>query len=42
MAQNNRIYYAIQQVSMGPSGSETALHGLQSVGVTSNFNLEQI
>ena len=42
MAQNNRIYYAIQQVSMGPSGTETALHGLQSVGVTSNFNLEQI
>lgn len=42
MAQNNRIYYAIQQVSMGPAGSEVELHGLQSVGVTSNFNLEQI
>ena len=39
---NNRIYYAIQQVSMGPAGSEVELHGLQSVGVTSNFNLEQI
>lgn len=39
---NNRIYYAIQQVSMGPAGEETELHGLQSVGVTSNFNLEQI
>lgn len=42
MAQNNRIYYAIQQVSMGPAGNEVELHGLQSVGVTSNFNLEQI
>lgn len=39
---NNRIYYAIQQVSMGPSGGEVELHGLQSVGITSNFNLEQI
>jgi hypothetical protein len=39
---NNRIYYAIQQVSMGPAGAEVELHGLQSVGVTSNFNLEQI
>jgi hypothetical protein len=27
---------------MGPAGSEVELHGLQSVGVTSNFNLEQI
>jgi len=39
---NNRIYYAIQQVSMGPEGSSVELHGLQSVGITSNFNLEQI
>ena len=39
---NNRIYYAIQQVSMGPAGSEVELHGLQSVGITSNFNLEQV
>jgi hypothetical protein len=39
---NNRIYYAIQQVSMGPDENQTAVHGLQSVGITTNFNLEQI
>jgi len=35
---NNRIYYAIQQVKIGG----TAVHGLQSVGITTNFNLEQV
>jgi hypothetical protein len=58
---NNRIYYAIQQVSIGSGitgsgipgtglpgttgtgrGSPVAIHGLQSVGLTTNFNLEQI
>jgi hypothetical protein len=40
---NNRIYYAIQQVKLGPAaGSMTAVHGLQSVGITTNFNLEQV
>ena len=39
---NNRIYYAIQQVAMGPSGSEVVLHGLQSIGITSTFNLEEV
>lgn len=39
---NNRIYYAIQQVAMGPSGSEVVLHGLQSVGISSTFNLEEV
>ena len=39
---NNRIYYAIQQVKVGNSSSKTAIHGLQSVGVTTNFNLEQV
>jgi hypothetical protein len=51
---NNRIYYAIQQVSLGSglstagqpgsgiTGSPVAVHGLQSVGITTNFNLEQI
>lgn len=40
---NNRIYYAIQQVQLGPAaGSMTAVHGLQSVGITTNFNLEQV
>lgn len=51
---NNRIYYAIQQVSLGSglnsagapgsgiAGSPVAVHGLQTVGITTNFNLEQI
>ena len=51
---NNRIYYAIQQVSLGSglnsagqpgsgiTGSPVAVHGLQTVGITTNFNLEQI
>lgn len=38
---NNRIYYAIQQVGLGTSGL-VALHGIQSVGLTTNFNLAQI
>ena len=39
---NNRIYYAIQQVTLGPSSGTTEVHGLQSVGITTNFNLEQV
>ena len=44
---NNRIYYAIQQVVLGKSGGtnnvdKVAVHGLQTVGVTTNFNLEQV
>lgn len=39
---NNRIYYAIQQVTMGPSTDMVAVRGLQSVGITTNFNLEQV
>ncbi len=40
---NNRIYYAIQQVVMGKRpGDDTVVHGLQSVGITTNFNLEQV
>lgn len=42
MAVNNRIYYAIQQVAMGPEGSEIEVHGAQSIGITSNFTLEEI
>jgi hypothetical protein len=40
---NNRIYYAIQQVSIKPNLQQTVkpIHGLQSVGVTTNFNLSQ-
>lgn len=40
---NNRIYYAIQQVVMGKrTADDVAVHGLQSVGITTNFNLEQV
>lgn len=43
---NNRVYYAIQQVafrknSAGAGGSSFAAHGVQSVGITTTFNLEQ-
>jgi hypothetical protein len=40
---NNRIYYAIQQVQLGPAASSmTTVKGLQTVGITTNFNLEQV
>jgi hypothetical protein len=50
---NNRIYYAIQVVKMRPCrtdpstgtttyGTEKVLRGVQSVGMTTNFNLEQV
>lgn len=40
---NRRIYYAIQQVRLGNvEGTPTEIHGLQSVGMTTNFNLEQV
>ena len=44
---NNRVYYAIQQVtfgkdSNGTGGTRTAAHGVQSIGITTNFNLEQV
>jgi len=40
---NNRIYYPIQQVAFRKPGSSTfrAAHGVQSVGITTTFNLEQ-
>ena len=41
---NNRVYYAIQAVAIGRTTGnyDKAVHGLQSVGVTTNFNLEQV
>ena len=44
---NNRVYYAIQQVSFSPNGSgssgiKNAAHGVQSCGLTTTFNLEQV
>lgn len=41
-----RVYYAIEQFSLALNGSAPstaiALHGLQSVGITTTFNLEQV
>jgi hypothetical protein len=48
MSNNNRIYWAIQAVSIAPFGStafDTAanvVHGLQTMGITTTFNLEQV
>lgn len=50
MAANNRIYYASQAVALKPQNNEgTSVfsgwylpRGLQSVGITTNFNLEQV
>jgi hypothetical protein len=39
---NNRIYYAIQQVELGTGVNRKVVHGLQSAGITTNFNLEQV
>lgn len=45
---NNRIYYAIHQVGLKEDGntggfaSDDVLHGVQSIGMQANFNLEQV
>ena len=45
MAANNRIFYACQLVGInrmaGPSGDLVVAKGVQSIGITTNFNLEQ-
>jgi hypothetical protein len=45
MASNNRIFYACQLVGINrmgaASGELTVAHGVQSIGITTNFNLEQ-
>jgi hypothetical protein len=47
MAANNRIFYACQIVGLANHGTaasasaHTVAHGVQSVGITTNFNLEQ-
>lgn len=40
----NRIFYAVQQVGVAQCGSNTftSVHGLQSVGINTTFNLEQV
>lgn len=51
MAVNNRIFFAIQALGFAPDGVVSAsgdpsgfltAHGVQSVGITTTFNLEQI
>ena len=44
MSGNNRIYWACQGVGIAPESSVsfTGVHGLQSVGITTTFNLEQV
>lgn len=41
---SDRIFYAVQAVGIAPDDGNTIswLHGVQSVGITTNFNLEQI
>lgn len=46
MSQNNRIFYACQAVAISREGDTTLaagdmVHGVQSVGMNTNFNLEQ-
>lgn len=41
---NNRIFYACQLVGISKMGDTTTIteaHGVQSIGITTNFNLEQ-
>lgn len=47
MAANNRIFYACQQVGLTADGARpevqpAVIHGVQSVGITTNFNLSQV
>lgn len=41
---SDRIFYAVQALGIQPddSGPVTWMHGVQSVGITTNFNLEQV
>jgi len=44
---NNRIYWAVQGVSIAPKDSTSfsgtsIVHGLQTMGITTTFNLEQV
>lgn len=40
----NRVFYAVQAVGIAPfqTNSFVSVHGLQSVGITTTFNLEQV
>ena len=46
---NDRVFYATQAVAIAPRGThsyeylpEHMVHGVQSIGITTNFNLEQV
>jgi hypothetical protein len=41
---NKRIFYAVRQVGFAKDGTSTYIeaHGVQSMGITTNFNLEQV
>lgn len=41
---NRRIFYAARQIGMAKDGTTTFIeaHGVQSIGITTNFNLEQV
>lgn len=43
---NRRVFYPLQDLSIGTEGSPgsgyVVAHGVQSVGITTNFNLEQV
>jgi hypothetical protein len=43
VSSNKRIYYAVQKVGIAPPGSASfeTIHGVQSVGMTTNFDLDQ-
>ena len=44
MSANKRVYYACKKAGIAPCGSEsyTTIHGLQTLGITTSFNLEQV
>jgi hypothetical protein len=44
MPTNNRVYFPLAEVSIGPycSASGLQVHGVQSVSLTTSFNLEQV
>lgn len=44
MPNNNRVYWAVQAAGISRLGSVayTQVHGLQSLGITTTFNLEQV
>lgn len=44
MPANKRVFYAIEKAGIAPLGSTNyeTIHGLQSIGITTTFNLEQV